>query len=176
MNNIYLKINVTTGIIKDFSGNLITEPIEVVNKDFNLFVAKFVESAGTSETDLNMATITSCRLVCDEELAEDAERLFFQDSFNQNESPENEDLSAGAVTHALFINDPAIDAFMGSESEKVAVMEYSIVDSQSRPITLTKGGIPIKIIAGVDNGEEGVPPEQTPSYYTAIEIDARVAK
>jgi len=168
-----IRHNTTTGETTDFTGQLQQE-IASVNGDVVLIAAQLIQQdldGTTIEQDLS--GVLSLRATVGNDRQEGTAVLAFQDVYNNGSLPLNEDLSTGKVTWLVSLNDPSIVAELDTNEFIDVVLEFTILTADNYPQTLAQ--IPYRIYAQVDNGAVGVPPPSSPTYYTAVEIDALVA-
>jgi hypothetical protein len=168
-----IRHNSTTGETTDFTGQLQQE-IASVNGDVVLIAAQLIQQDLNGATiDQDLTGVLSLRATVGEDRQEGTTVLAFQDVYNTGALPLNEDLSTGKVTWLISLNNPAITTALDTNEFIDVVLEFTILTADNYPQTLAQ--IPYRIYAQVDNGAVGVPPPSSPTYYTAVEIDALVA-
>lgn len=173
MKKVLLEIDTTTDGVKDFNGNAI-QNIEVVVGDTILFAAHFQETLALGVTsDLNLQeggapTALRCK-VCDTNTTAAIE-LTFQSTFNNNDFPDNEDLTEGKVTWLVSFASAAITTLIGTATSATAILEFAWADNAGIPQTLAQ--IPMTLTQQCDDGAPGTPPPTSPTFSTAVEIAA----
>ena len=174
MRIIYLKINLTTGVIKDFAPNLITDgSLKVVNKDDIVFATQFVENdENGAEVVKNLSGESTIRLAGDTHLAEDGVSVFTITDFNQGLIPAFENAAIGQVTHLVHLTSTPLNDHIGSLSERAIIIEWSTTGPGPDFYNSTLAQLEIIVKAGVHQSGTEVIVTPDPSYMTAAEFHA----
>lgn len=135
MKRLFLKINVTTGVVSQ--NNQPISDITIKHGDDVLFCVEFVESLpdATAESPLDLTGALGLRSVNRDAVLLAGDLLTFQDSFNQGDWDE-ESLPDGKVSWLQDFGTAAITTELGSETEIVSAHEFDYLTAGSARQTL----------------------------------------
>jgi hypothetical protein len=170
MKKLLLKINTTTGEITGWDG-LPYDAISIVNGDTVAVCAWLNELlTGDTLTPVDLTGALALRATLRQTRDPTADMLGFQDDYNQGTFPAGEDLSEGLVTWQLSLDSSEVDdALEDAGTDNItAFLELTWLDPDNVPQTLAQ--IPLTIYQQLDDGAEGTPTPESPTYLTATEI------
>jgi len=157
----------------NFAGNALA--ISPTINDTTLFMFKFKELDPTSglyiPKDLTVegGVPQALRLLIRQDRDAASDLYSFQDAYNQGDDPSFESLPDGQVTFQSSW-EAAAGTELGNNESMTAWIEVSFLDFNAIPVTLFTAQI--IIVNELDDGAVGTPPPSSPTYLTAVEIQA----